>query len=89
MRKSMNPHLEKPVILGFINRQETAMLYPLATLETEKLNAIQDLEKDIGSPVVALAEVAADTAALPEDQLRKLQDLEEELGVVLVAVRPN
>lgn len=65
------------------------MLYPLATLETEKLSAIQDLEKDIGSPVVALAEVEADTAALPEDQLKKLQELEEELGVVLVAVRPN
>ncbi|CUI00663.1 hypothetical protein PNH50_09720 [Leisingera aquaemixtae] len=65
------------------------MLYPLATLEAEKLHAIQDLEKDIGSPVVALAEVEADTAALPEDQLKKLQELEQELGVVLVAVRPN
>jgi len=65
------------------------MLYPLATLETEKLNAIQDLEKDIGSPVVALAGVEASTAALPEDQLKKLQELEAELGIVLVAVRPN
>ncbi|KIC21235.1 hypothetical protein [Leisingera sp. ANG-Vp] len=65
------------------------MLYPLATLESEKLDAIQALEKDIGSPVVALAGVDTDTAALPEDQLKKLQELEEELGVVLVAVRPN
>ncbi|KIC11423.1 hypothetical protein RA19_07685 [Leisingera sp. ANG-M1] len=65
------------------------MLYPLASLETEKLNAIQALEKDIGSPLVALAGVDADTAALPEDKLKKLQELEEELGVVLVAVKPN
>jgi len=65
------------------------MLYPLATLEADKLSAIQDLEKTIGGPVVALAGVEAKTAELPEDQLEKLQELEEELGIVLVAVRPN
>ncbi|WP_291730720.1 hypothetical protein [Leisingera sp. F5] len=65
------------------------MLYPLASLEADKLDAIKSLEKDIGSPVVALAGVEANTAALPEDQLKKLQELEEELGVVLVAMRPN
>lgn len=65
------------------------MLYPLASLEADKLDAIKSLEKDIGSPVVALAGVETTTAALPEEQLKKLQELEEELGVVLVAVRPN
>ncbi|MEX3009261.1 hypothetical protein [Hoeflea sp. TYP-13] len=65
------------------------MLYSLATLETDKLNAIQNLEKEIGGPVVALAGVEAETAALPKDQLKKLQDLESQLGVVLVAVKPN
>lgn len=65
------------------------MLYPLATLEAEKLDAIRDLEKEIGSPVVALAGVEADTANLPDDKLKKLQDLEDELDVVLVAVRPS
>ena len=65
------------------------MLYPLATLEADKLSAIQDLEKTIGSPLVALAGVEAQTAQLPDDKLQKLQELEEELGVVLVAVRPN
>ncbi|AHD02011.1 hypothetical protein [Leisingera methylohalidivorans] len=65
------------------------MLYPLATLEAEKLRAIKSLERDIGSPVVALAGVNADSAALPDEQLKKLQQLEEELGVLLVAVRPN
>ncbi|WP_323778055.1 hypothetical protein [Leisingera sp.] len=65
------------------------MLYPLATLEAEKLRALKNLEQDIGSPVVALAGVEANTAALPEDQLKKLQELEKELGVVQVAVRPH
>lgn len=65
------------------------MLYPFATLEADKLTAIQKLEKEIDSPVVALTGVEANTAALPEDQLNKLKDLEAELGVVLVAVRPS
>ena len=65
------------------------MLYPLASLGSDKLSAIQNLEKDIGGPVVALAGVEAKTAELPEDQLQKLQELEEELGIVLVAVRPH
>lgn len=65
------------------------MLYPLALLEAEKLNAIQDLEKSIGGPIVALAEIDAQSAELPQDKLQKLKALEEELGVVLVAVRPN
>ncbi|UWQ32104.1 hypothetical protein K3555_16235 [Leisingera sp. M527] len=65
------------------------MLYPLASLEADKLEAIKSLEKDIGSPVVALAGVEANTAPLPDDQLKKLQELEAELGVVLVAVRSN
>ena len=65
------------------------MLYPLASLEAEKLNAIQDLEKSIGGPIVALAEIDAQSAELPQDKLQKLKALEEELGVVLVAVRPN
>lgn len=65
------------------------MLYPLATLEADKLSLVKELEKEIGSPLVAFAAVDADTANLPKDQLRKLQALEGELDVVLVAVRPN
>ncbi|MFY2825492.1 hypothetical protein [Ruegeria sp. MALMAid1280] len=65
------------------------MLYPLATLEADKLNAVQALEQEIGRPVVALAAVEADTANLPKDDLKKLQALEDELDVVLVAVRPS
>ncbi|WP_170330484.1 hypothetical protein [Ruegeria arenilitoris] len=65
------------------------MLYPLATLEADKLNAVRALEQEIGRPVVALAAVDAETANLPQDDLKKLQALEDELDVVLVAVRPS
>jgi hypothetical protein len=65
------------------------MLYPLATLEADKLNAVRALEQEIGRPVVALAAVEAETANLPKDDLKKLQALEDELDVVLVAVRPS
>ncbi|MEX0348988.1 MAG: hypothetical protein AB3N15_06140 [Paracoccaceae bacterium] len=65
------------------------MLYPLATLEADKLSAIRELEQEIGSPVVALSAVEADTATLPKNQLKKLQALEDELDIVLVAVRPS
>ena len=65
------------------------MLYSLANLESDKLSAIQNLEKEIGNPVVALAELDAETVMLPKDQLKKLQELEARLGVVLVAVRPG
>ncbi|NOD49826.1 MULTISPECIES: hypothetical protein [unclassified Ruegeria] len=65
------------------------MLYPLATLKADKLNLVQELEEEIGSPIVALTAVDAGTADLPKDKLQKLQALEDELDVVLVAVRPN
>ncbi len=76
-------------ILLVISRQEIAMLYPLATLEADKLNAVQALEQEIGRPVVALAAVDADTANLPKEDLKKLQALEDKLDVVLVAMRPS
>ena len=81
------PHM--PVARGDIRLTEDAMLYSLAHLESEKLKAIQKLEKEIGSPVVALEGVDAETVVLPDEKLRKLQELESRLGVVLVAVKPH
>ena len=65
------------------------MLYPLATLEADKLKAVRDLEAEIGSTVVALSAVEAGSATLSPDKLEKLKSLENELNIVLVAVRPN
>ncbi|MEM6311097.1 MAG: hypothetical protein AAF754_13720 [Pseudomonadota bacterium] len=63
------------------------MLYPIAELEPDTLKAVQDLEGEIGSPVVALSTINATSAKLSKDQINKLQALEDELDVVLVALR--
>lgn len=65
------------------------MLYPIATLDDDKLDAIRDLEGEIGTPVVALSAIKASSAALSDDKLEKLRALEDELDVVLVAVQSN
>ena len=64
------------------------MLYPIASLDAEEISAIQALEKELGSPIVALSEVDAGNANLSGENLKKLQRLEEELDLVLLAVRP-
>ena len=64
------------------------MLYSFANLSSDKLAAIQGLEKEIGGSVVAMTEVKEVTAApIAEDKLSKIRALEKELGVVLVAVQ--
>lgn len=65
------------------------MLYPIASLDDDKISAIQNLEKELGAPVVALSEVEAGNAELSPEKLKKLQDLETELDLVLLAVRPS
>ncbi|GAA6163915.1 hypothetical protein NBRC116590_16190 [Pelagimonas sp. KU-00592-HH] len=65
------------------------MLYPIAALEDDKLEALKALEAEIGSPIVALSAVDAGSANLSQDKIEKLQSLEDELDVVLVAVRPS
>ncbi len=65
------------------------MLYPIASLEGETLNAIKSLEQELGSPVVALAEVDVTSADLEDEKIAKLKNLEDELGLVLVALRAN
>lgn len=65
------------------------MLYPIASLENEKLSALQALEKEIGGPVIALTQLETNAADLSKEKLQKIKEAEEELGVVLVALRPN
>ncbi len=65
------------------------MLYALSKLDSDNLKVIQDLEKEIGSALIAVSGVNVQSAALADDKVRRLQSLEEKLGVVLVAVKPN
>ena len=62
------------------------MVYTLANVEDEKLNAIQALEQEIGAPLLAMSQVDVEPARLDREKLSRIQSLEKELGVVLVAV---
>ena len=65
------------------------MLYALANLEPDRLKAIQELEKEIGTALIAVSEVSVEKATLADDKLSQLQTLEQKLGVILVAAKPN
>jgi len=65
------------------------MLYSLSNLDEKDLQAVQNLEKELGSPLLALSGVPVRGAEVSEDKLRKLQALEKKLGIVLVAVKTN
>lgn len=65
------------------------MLYALSSLDAKDLQAIQNLEAELGSPLLALSGVPVSGAEVSDDKLRKLQALEQKLGVVLVAVKPS
>lgn len=64
------------------------MLYSFANLNADNLQDIQGLEKEIGAPLVAMAQVqGTDAASISEDQVTKIRELEKRLGVVLLAVQ--
>lgn len=62
------------------------MLYSFAPLDADPLKAIQSLEKEIGSPLVAMSAIKADPSDMDASKLEKIKKLEDELGVVLLAV---
>lgn len=62
------------------------MVYTLAKVADDKLDAIQALEEEIGAPLLAMSEVDVQPARLDRGKLSRIQSLEQELGVVLVAV---
>ncbi|MBB6469404.1 hypothetical protein HNQ96_005294 [Aminobacter lissarensis] len=64
------------------------MLYTMSRLDADTLKAVQTLEKEIGSPLIAISGIDVANASLSDDKVRKVRDLEHDLGVVLVAVAP-
>ena len=62
------------------------MLCSLSTLGVPQLDAIHQLEKELGRPVLAFSCHAIEPAELSEAQLAKIQELEDRLGLSLVAV---
>ena len=65
------------------------MLYSLSSLKRKDLKEIQELEEELGSPLLAFSGVAVDGARMGKEKLRQLQALEKKLAVVLLAVKPT
>lgn len=65
------------------------MLYSLSNLDAAKLEAVKSLEKEIGSPLIALSGIDLADANLTDEKLSKLQAAEKKLGVVLLAVEAH
>ncbi|MGO1120888.1 hypothetical protein ACTL6U_19465 [Rhodovibrionaceae bacterium A322] len=61
-------------------------LYGFDGVNQQQLDAIQALEKEIGSPLLAMRPVEVSPASPDNATLEKVKKLEEELGLVLVAV---
>lgn len=55
-----------------------------ARLTQEQTDKVHELEKELGTPVIAV-DRTCHWSELDEEKLHKLQDTEEELGVILLA----
>ncbi len=62
------------------------MLYSLSSLRAKDLKAIQKLEDELGSPLLAFSGVPVDGAKMGKE---KLQALEKKLGIVLGRGEPE
>jgi len=60
----------------------------IARLEDPQKEAIERLEQELGTPVIAV-EQSCHWTGLNQDQLNRLREAEEELGVVLLAYEPE
>lgn len=63
-----------------------ALLASLSNLEEKSLEAVKNLEGELGATVLAYSMHDFKPASLSEDQISKIQALESELNVSLVAM---
>jgi hypothetical protein len=57
-----------------------------AHLSSEALSSIQDLERELGTPLLAFSCRSTEPAAVSDEQLAQIRELESRLGVSLIAV---
>lgn len=62
------------------------MLFNVSKLEADKLEAIQNLEKDLGKTFLAFTPYDLKPADLSAEELARIKALENELSISLVAV---
>jgi hypothetical protein len=63
------------------------MLCSLASLDKEKVNAIQSLEKKIGKTLLAFSCREMKIEALKDEEIAQIREAEQRLGLSLVAVK--
>ena len=63
------------------------MLCSFSALDDAKLEAIQSLEKDLGTVLLSFSCQDIAPAVIDDEALSKISELEKKLDVVLVAVR--
>ncbi len=62
------------------------MICAYVSMEEKKLNALQNLEKEIGQTLLAFNCHEMQPAQLTEEQIERIKAMEKELGVVIVAL---
>jgi hypothetical protein len=60
----------------------------LSSLKSEELLRINELEKELGTPLLAFSCRELKPAEISQEKLEKIKALETRLGMSLVAVRP-
>jgi hypothetical protein len=63
------------------------MMCNLSALKSEELLRINELEKELGTPLLAFSCRELKPGEVSQDQLEKIKALETQLGMSLVAVR--
>ena len=63
------------------------MVCSLATLDSQKLEAIRAFEKKTGRGLLAVSCTDVPAARLEDSEVQKLKELERELGITLVSYK--
>jgi hypothetical protein len=67
-------------------KEVAAMMCNLSSLKSEELAKINELEKELGTPLLAFSCRELKPADVSKEQLDKIKALETQLGMSLVAV---
>lgn len=63
------------------------MYYTIASLDKNKIETVQSLEKKLGKTLVAFSSRDVAVTTLKDDELAQIKETEKKLGVALVAVK--
>jgi len=62
------------------------MIYSVSKLESDHVQAIEQLERETGRTLIAFSPLAVESDSVGDSDLEKIRELERRIGVMLVAV---